>query len=169
MMKSHKTKTIIEDIFSTVDVKKAEGKGGPRTTGYYVRYAPMPKEEFIEIRKSMCLSQQELAQVLNTSVRAVQTYEQDVADVSGPVVRIMRLMKDNQIFRVLMLEDFMGTSDVVASFLKQAQKDIPVLQAKTKELKEMEDSIKHAFDSVKTQLRHKAVSLCAGVGNPIPV
>jgi len=149
----------LSEMVKRVEKDRSEGKVAPKITGRYIKYHPMPKEEFIEARKKLNLSQHEIAQVIGASVRAVQTYEQGIVEVPGPIARTMRLMKDNLIFRAIMLEDFMGDSSRITSFLKIAEKDIAVLRAKVKELNEVEVHFKKTMEMAQNDISQKAISL----------
>src|SRR3989339_704898 len=117
-------KRIMEDeaLIAKLRRDREEGKITWKTTGVYVEYAPMLKGEFVNIRKSLNLTQYKLSQVISTTSRAIQSYEQGIASVPGSVARMMRLMKENALYRAIMLHDIM-------SF----KKDNPDIKAITKE------------------------------------
>src|SRR3989339_538735 len=146
-------KRIMEDeaLIAKLRRDREEGKITWKTTGVYVEYAPMLKGEFVNIRKSLNLKQYKLSQVISTTSRAIQSYEQGIASVPGPVARMMRLMKENALYRAIMLHDIM-------SF----KKDNPDIKAITKEfnnilkmsaeLKTLQDKLKTTIEQVEKHL-----------------
>ena len=69
-----------------------------------VRLSPqMEKDEFSIIRKSLSLTQAELALHLDVSVKTIQAYEQGRCDIPGLVAKVLRLMGQIKVFKGLML------------------------------------------------------------------
>lgn len=65
----------------------------------------MTKEEFISIRKKLGLTQMQLAELLDISVKTVQTYEQGRVTPSGLVSKVLRLLKENKLFKQIFCEN----------------------------------------------------------------
>ncbi len=83
------------------DLKKDLESGQPLShPPYKVRAAkPMLKEEFASIRKRFDVTQAQLAEILDVSIKTVQAYEQGRADVPGLVAKVLRLMDHDTVFR----------------------------------------------------------------------
>jgi DNA-binding transcriptional regulator YiaG/mRNA-degrading endonuclease RelE of RelBE toxin-antitoxin system len=66
---------------------------------YKVRSSePMGKDEFSSIRKEHNLTQAQLAEVLDISIKTVQAYEQGRAEIPGLVLKVLRLMRKYSVF-----------------------------------------------------------------------
>ena len=62
---------------------------------------PMDKDEFSAIRKVLNVTQAHLAEILDISIKTVQAYEQGRAEIPGLVSKVLRLMRQNSVFRSL--------------------------------------------------------------------
>lgn len=83
------------------DLKKDLESGQPLSNPpYKVRAAkPMLKDEFASIRKRFDVTQAQLAEILDVSIKTVQAYEQGRAEVPGLVAKVLRLMDNDTVFR----------------------------------------------------------------------
>jgi putative transcriptional regulator len=59
----------------------------------------MSKEEFSSIRKDLDLTQAQLAEVLDISIKTVQAYEQGRIEPPGLAAKVLRIMRSNAFFR----------------------------------------------------------------------
>lgn len=82
------------------ELEKDVKKNNLRGKSYKVRMSkPMDKDEFISIRKSLGLTQAQIAELLDISIKTIQTYEQGRIEPSGLVAKVLRLMHKNKIFK----------------------------------------------------------------------
>lgn len=73
---------------------------------YKVRTSiPMGKDEFSTIRKVLNLTQSQLAETLDISIKTVQAYEQGRAEIPGLVLKVLRLMQKDSVFRSVFCEE----------------------------------------------------------------
>lgn len=88
-----------EDLMA--ELKRDLDAGKPlANVAYTVRAAkPMDKEEFSYTRAELKLTQAQLAEVLDISIKTVQAYEQGIGNVPGLVAKIMRLMAADSVFK----------------------------------------------------------------------
>jgi DNA-binding transcriptional regulator YiaG len=88
-----------EDLMA--ELKRDLESGRPLANpAYKVRAAkPMGKEEFGTIRKGLKVTQSQLAEILDISVKTVQAYEQGRAEIPGLVSKVLRLMQRDGVFR----------------------------------------------------------------------
>jgi|GEM_PF-3234997 len=66
---------------------------------------PMSKEEFSLIRKEMDLTQAQLAEILDISIKTVQSYEQGRIEPPGLVAKVLRLLRSNATFKTIFQGD----------------------------------------------------------------
>jgi len=95
----------MQDAFE--DLKRDLESGTPLSgPSYKVRAnKPMSKEEFSSIRKEMDLTQAQLAEILDVSIKTVQSYEQGRIDPPGLVAKILRLLRSNSSFKTIFQGD----------------------------------------------------------------
>ena len=101
----------MEDAFE--DLKRDLESGAPLSgSAYKVRAnKPMSKEEFSSIRKEMDLTQAQLAEILDISIKTVQSYEQGIIEPPGLVAKVLRLLRSNATFKAI----FEG--DIIYSYM----------------------------------------------------
>lgn len=90
-----------EDLMAELKKELEAGKSLYKPS-YKVRLSkPMNKEEFSNIRKELKVTQAQLAEILDISIKTVQAYEQGRAEIPGLVAKVLRLMWKSSVFRAL--------------------------------------------------------------------
>ena len=151
-----------EQLSARIRKDRSTGRVTWKTTGVFVEYPVMKREEFISIRSELCLTQSKFARVIGSTTRAVQSYEQGVAEVPGPVARMTRLMKSNAIFRAILLQDsLIGKTNIpdLEAISKEFEKanrisgELDALQAKLQEtVGHIEEKLRVGREDVRTVL-----------------
>lgn len=87
-----------EDLMA--ELKRDLEAGKPLTNApYKVRASkPMDKNEFSDIRKFLSVTQAQLAEIIDVSIKTVQAYEQGRAEIPGLVLKVLRLMRQDTVF-----------------------------------------------------------------------
>jgi DNA-binding transcriptional regulator YiaG len=130
--------------------ERLEGKIKPRITSVVLRYPEMKKEEFTSIRKALKLTQGMTAQIISTSIRAIQAYEQGVCSVPGPVARIMRLMHSNPTVRYFFFQDLFAPLREIRSEIRTLTFEINKIQSKSQEVLAAESRINTLVNRLQT-------------------
>jgi DNA-binding transcriptional regulator YiaG len=89
------------------ELKRDIEAGKPLTnSAYKVRVSkPMTKEEFSAIRKDLDYTQAQLAEILDISIKTVQSYEQGRIEAPGLVAKVLRLLRSNSRFKTIFQGD----------------------------------------------------------------
>jgi DNA-binding transcriptional regulator YiaG len=88
-----------EDLLAELKRDLENGKALTKPA-YKVRASnPMGKDEFSAIRRELNLTQSQLAETLDISIKTVQAYEQGRAEIPGLVLKVLRLMQKDSVFR----------------------------------------------------------------------
>lgn len=116
-----------EELFAQLEKDLAEGKPFVRSS-YRVRLSKrMDKDEFSSIRKGLGLTQAQLAEDLDLSVKTIQAYEQGRSEVSGLAAKVLRLMNKDMVFRGVfkgeMSSDEYSEYVTMKSFVNQRSED----------------------------------------------
>ena len=92
-----------EELFAELEKDLKEGKPLIKRSKKVRLSVTMDANEFTLIRKNLKLTQSELANHLDLSIKTVQAYEQGRCDIPGLVTKVLRLMGQNKVFKGLML------------------------------------------------------------------
>lgn len=109
---------------------------------------PMSKEEFSLIRKEMDLTQAQLAEILDISIKTVQSYEQGRVEPPGLVVKVLRLLRSNATFKAI----FQGDIDP-KSYSESAELLFAQRSGAMQEAEQFMETVQKAYEKMNTSIQ----------------
>lgn len=136
-----------EDLMA--ELKRDLEAGKPLTNApHKVRASkPMGKEEFSAIRKDLTVTQAQLAEILDISIKTVQAYEQGRAEIPGLVSKVLRLMRQDSVYRGL----FRGELSTVEYSNYVSMKSVSERNSAEESAIKLAESVKSAVDEYRAQ------------------